>query len=314
MQYFNQTINWAKFFLQANNSSHRIWIFEENGDFVRNFICNSQGFLDFKNWFNFGKDENENENWLIIYEYPWQFGQKMWYCPRLWCNFENKLEIDKNENLDKIQLENENETRKIKIKFAKILTKIQKIAQKNQITFLKFELDLKTDLEDLEAKKELENGNNLWQKILKNEKIENLKIINSDKKLQYLSTIILDLGELKIGQNLENQTGKLEKEKNKINVKNVNELEQKKGEVSKNDLQISNGKIQNFWSQNEKIWTKLLDKRTRYGSRKSLNFWQIDSEKTEENFELFYNLCLETAKRQKFAIHPKKYLKTLFDQ
>ena len=348
MHYFNQTLNWANFFIQANNSNHKVWIFGQNSSFVKSFICSSQGLLEFQTFFELEnknqqtgnlknsnkikkeyQNEHNEEDLVIIYEYPWQFGQKMWYCPRLWLNLKeteqsNTQKIEKIanqeiENLDKIYSES---WVKIEIKLLQIITKIKTKAKKNKITFLKFELDLENlDLEN-ELEK-LENWQNLSQKIAKN---ENLQIINSDKKLQYLSTIILDLRDLKIEQNetekTENWHDFISNSSSSLDLSLANCEPKSRDLQTKTEIktklkitnQITNQEIQNFWEQNEKIWTKLLDKRTRYGTRKSLNFWQIDCDKTKENFEIFYNLCSETALRQNFAIHPKRYLKTLFDQ
>jgi len=214
-----------------------------------------------------------------------------------------------------------------------------------------------------------------------------LKLEISTKKLQYLSTLILDLQNLELVQKFEKveknktnlelnksenqnenqsknedkfdskteietkirETQKMEtldkteekkeysklenweNQKNQKNQENKNKTEitaQIQTEINTNsqikldfldkelqtNSEITTQKINEFWQQNDKKWTKLMDKRTRYGTRKSLDFWQIETSKAEINFELFYNLCKETASRQNFAIHPKKYLKTLFDQ
>jgi lipid II:glycine glycyltransferase (peptidoglycan interpeptide bridge formation enzyme) len=42
--------------------------------------------------------------------------------------------------------------------------------------------------------------------------------------------------------------------------------------------------------------------------------WQIITTKNEVNFEIFYNLLSQTAKRQKFPIQTKEYLQKLYSQ
>ena len=96
----------------------------------------------------------------------------------------------------------------------------------------------------------------------------------SEKKLQYLKTSILDVTEIGFEEN-----------------------------------------IQQFWKTNKNWFETNFDKRTRYGTRKALDSnWQIRLEKSNENFEAFYKLHSDTAKRQKFGYHQKNYLEKLFDQ
>ena len=73
--------------------------------------------------------------------------------------------------------------------------------------------------------------------------------------------------------------------------------------------------IQTFWNKNNKWFNEYFDKRTRYGTRKSLELnWTYSDDKNIENFEAFYELYQETSKRQNFNIHSKSYLKTLLFQ
>jgi len=70
---------------------------------------------------------------------------------------------------------------------------------------------------------------------------------------------------------------------------------------------------QQFWDDNKTYFDQNLDKRTRYGSRKSLEQgWNIDQNKNDDNFQKFYNLQAETAGRQHFSVHSREYLKTLW--
>jgi len=366
MRYFNQTVNWAKFFETAN-ADHQVYFWQNNQLKLQNQKLQNQKLeienvngnlpkLETENLEkNLIKSENlklensenefqkieensnrksdlkaaensEKENLIIIYEYPWQFGLKMWYIPRLWLS-KNSL---KNENWQNYLAQN--------------LVEIAKIAKTKNITFIKFELDFglensgnceqitdeKLEMENLEklekmtkieseTKSETEQiEKEILQRLAQNlDKTIQKKIQKSSKKLQYLQTLILDLNQLKlpvlakISKNVEIEKFKIrENEKNEKSQWEIDEGENLELEVEKRESQIAT-----FWHQNDKIWLKIMDKRTRYGTRKAVEFgWQFSVEKSPENFEIFYNLAEETSLRQGFAIHSKNYLQKLFKQ
>ena len=99
-------------------------------------------------------------------------------------------------------------------------------------------------------------------------------LTNSAKKLQYLSTNIL----------------------------NLNNLE-------------SCISIEDFWTKNKSWFEASFDKRTRYGTRKALDYgWKFSTEKSSDNFEKFYKLHFDTANRQGFGLHSYDYLAAFYKQ
>ena len=301
MRYFNQTVNWANFFLTANDSNHQVFIWQKGELFELKPLKNLQSPA-------FKTKNNDNLENVLIYEYPWQLGQKMWYIPRLPLT-----------NLDKTNSS---------LEFLRdFLREIIKQAKLKNITFIKFELDFGEILEkDLEYFWQNENGseipNHEQNPVLEIEKAA-IKIIQevvnqnnfnsggkiiiqkSDKKFQYLETLLLNLDDLQTLKNFEKNTET--KDMDNFGAKLENEQNQSKT--------LTNEEVKAFWLANESIWAKLMDKRTRYGTRKSLDFgWQISYEKTPENFEIFYDFALQTATRQNFSNHSKAYLQRLFEE
>jgi lipid II:glycine glycyltransferase (peptidoglycan interpeptide bridge formation enzyme) len=105
----------------------------------------------------------------------------------------------------------------------------------------------------------------------------------SERKVQYLKTKILVFDEY-------------------FNIEGINQ----------GDYSIHN--IIKFWDQNQELFQKYMDKRTRYGVRKALQYpWKIKVEKTDFAIESFLKLHLETASRQKFYTFPKNYFDELFN-
>lgn len=150
-KYFLQTKEWGQFWLQANPTNHRFFSI---------------------------KIDEELEVW--VYEYPWQFGQKFWYIPR--------LDLGKN--------------------YQQNLTKIIAKAKSNQVVFIK------TDFDDnwlRENKIEDKNGLN---KFLENQNLAT-KFVWSHKKLQFNQTPVLSL-ENTLNQNIFTEKELLNPESNKL--------------------------------------------------------------------------------------------------
>jgi lipid II:glycine glycyltransferase (peptidoglycan interpeptide bridge formation enzyme) len=73
-----------------------------------------------------------------------------------------------------------------------------------------------------------------------------------------------------------------------------------------------NNDLANFLEFNKHFYSQTNENIRRY-TRKSLNQnWKIDTTKTNENFEHFWQVYESTAKRQSFAIHPKSYFEIMF--
>lgn len=121
------------------------------------------------------------------------------------------------------------------------------------------------------------NQSQSWLQLLQN-LIPKTKIIFSPKKLQYLSTKVILTKDL---------------------------IEQP----------VETFDPQEFWNQNKVYFEQNMDKRTRYGTRKSLEQgWKVIATKTQSGFQDFYGLHSSTAVRQHFGIHDTSYLELLWKQ
>ena len=242
--YFNQTNEWADFWMQANGNNHNIYFVE-----TEYMSC-------------------------YIYEYPFVMGKKFWYIPRGFTI--KKPDVIKLLSTPTKNLSGQNAlTQEIFGNINLLLEEVSAKARNNtEIAFIKFEINeflLKCiPVDDINLKsltKQLNNNSSL-------------EIKSSKKKLQYLSTRLINLLDIKkhIGQN-----------------------------------RVIGDVIEDFWNSNQKWFTDNLDKRTRYGTRKALEYdWKISWAKSKENFEAFYSLHQDTSIRQKFGIHGREYLNTLF--
>jgi lipid II:glycine glycyltransferase (peptidoglycan interpeptide bridge formation enzyme) len=191
-----------------------------------------------------------------IFEYPLYAKQNFWYIPR---GFGQQNNIDSPKLLE-------------------LLTYLKVLAQQNNdIVFIKFEI------EDIYYNHSDENINSFQflKEFLTNKHIQKSEnIVISNRQIQYLSTIILDLSNLQVSK--------------------------------ANDLTLE--ALSQLYEQNTDWFCQNLDKRTRYGTKQALSKnWNISSLKTKSNFDKFYDLLADTAIRQGFNIHSYQYLKTLFE-
>jgi lipid II:glycine glycyltransferase (peptidoglycan interpeptide bridge formation enzyme) len=247
--YFNQTTEWAEFWLKSQAAGHDLMHIEDD-----NFSC-------------------------YLYEYPFIMGKKMWYIPRGFVlknkEFEKVLALPKNVDLyDRVMND-------VLSNIKQFLERVRLQAEERKdIVLIKFEINdyLLRGLKFEEQKGEM-NPTKEIQKLLNTD--TNLSVKISDKKLQYLQTRLISLDGLF-------------------------RPESALGPVVGDDINA-------FWDLNQKWFTANMDKRTRYGTRKSLDAgWKISSGKSKENFEAFYNLHVETGQRQSFGVHNKEYLQSLY--
>lgn len=98
----------------------------------------------------------------------------------------------------------------------------------------------------------------------------------SQKTIQYMSTITLDLRDFV-------------------------------GVTANNDYKL-------FFDQTKSFWAKTNENIRRYTKKSLEQNWQISTEKTEENFELYLLIYQQTSQRQQFATQSKEYLHKLFLQ
>jgi len=138
-KYFITQTNWANFWLAANGQNHRIISIEIEASLEP----------------------------VIIYEYPWELGQKFWYLPRLFLP----------QNLDQNQ---------VTIYLKKLIEKINIESLNRNPVFIKIEFD-----DQLSKTLGLENNSDFSEFISQKLKLKNTK--KNTKTIQYLQTITLDL-------------------------------------------------------------------------------------------------------------------------
>jgi lipid II:glycine glycyltransferase (peptidoglycan interpeptide bridge formation enzyme) len=205
-KYYNQSEEWAQFFLKANPIGHDVIKLDYQSDTV------------------------------YIYEYP-LFGKfKFWYIPRLQVK---SLDLPTKEFFDKLRSK----------------------AKENNIIHISMDFDTRLlDKEFVPDKDTKDLGVNLTK---------------SFKKLQYLSTPLLDTSDLN-------------------------------GEVDENP--------QAFFANNEKNFFSKVNKTCRNLTRRALEKdWKCEEHKDESEFDQFWNIWEDTSKRQGFNLHPKSYIKSLLE-
>jgi FemAB family len=201
---------------------------------------------------------------FLVCSYPWHLGQKFWYSSKggTLTNLENKI-INDWSSISKLQLKN---------LFLELVTKINSQAKDRKITYVKYDFE-----EELITKLGLDN-NQLLDLLIKG---GNPKTIMSNKIIQYLATMTLDLK----------------------NVKNVEAVEV----YDKESLTI-------LWENTQDFW-KLTNNNVKRYTKKSLDKgWIISTEKSTINFEKFYQVYNYTKDTRGFAIQSKVYLEKLYAQ
>jgi lipid II:glycine glycyltransferase (peptidoglycan interpeptide bridge formation enzyme) len=232
-------------------------------------------FLQFHDWTKFWEKVNGGEHKVIefevsselfslstiVYQYPWYLRQKFWYIA--------KGGILKDINSDKINCWDDVSQQELEKLFWNLNKEIYAQAKSQGICYLKADWE-----ESLTQKLKLENNLDLLN-LYKN-KYSGVKI--SNKIIQYLQTMTLDMTSIPKGQNFE--------------------LKQ----------------LPEFYEYNKPLWNITNSNVKRY-TKKALNLdWQISTEKTDENFEAFWEVYSATKDRQAFVTQTKEYTRQLFDQ
>ena len=173
---------------------------------------------------------------VYIYEYPLFWKFKFWYIPRLQIKSLDQPTKD-------------------------FFTKLNQKAKERNIIHISMDFDQRLLGEDFTPVIDLKNlGFNL---------------IKSFKKLQYLSTPLLDTTELK-------------------------------GDLNENP--------QDFFLKNEKNFFSKVNKTCRNLTRRALEKdWIVEEHQDDKEFEDFWSIWESTSKRQGFNLHPKSYLKSLLE-
>jgi lipid II:glycine glycyltransferase (peptidoglycan interpeptide bridge formation enzyme) len=236
-------------------------------------------FLQQTGWINFWQKANgvghqphffsiENDQYklsAIICEYPWHLGQNFWYIAKggVLENLESK-EVNNWSEIEKDSLEK---------LFWELNAKIVASAKTQKITYIKSDWE-----EGLTQKLGLESVQDLHHFYQKNYP----KALVSNKIIQYLSTITLDLSQIS----------------DLITPQNVNDI----------------NALKTFFVDSKSFWKTTNSNVNRY-TKKSLDLnWQVSNLKTDENFEAFWQVYNQTKERQHFAIQSKEYTRLLFDQ
>jgi lipid II:glycine glycyltransferase (peptidoglycan interpeptide bridge formation enzyme) len=154
----------------------------------------------------------------------------------------------------------------------KFASELKKFALILKVTFIKFDLSPKM-VEFLK-----ENGSDDQIASLKHTLSPHFNnILKSRKRLMYLSTILLDSKSLNISED----------------------------EITTETLPL-------FYEQNSEFFGK-INSGHRAKTKKSLNQgWQITTDKTEDNFDYFWQIYQQTATRQSFFTHKRDYFYRLF--
>ena len=290
---FLQTSIWSKFWLEANNPNHKIHILEINSDWQIKLLkttilsnslmqeCDSQGVE------TSAKDEKTCPNkTILIYQYPWKFNQIWLYIPRFGVNLKPTSKIDAH------QL------------FQKIIKEVIGIGKIENATLIKLDFDshfynlltfgevpslqLSSKLE-IDRDEELDNpvNNKAWaigdshDSAGKLTLISNQKIVYSPRKINFLSTIVLDVSYISSQDFANNSKPSLE------------------------ELQL-------LFVQNIQFWNTTNQNVRRYTKKSIEQNWKV--EVNSNSFEDWYGVYQATVKRQSFATHSKEYLQKLYDQ
>jgi len=226
----------------------------------------SNNFLQTKAWSDFWINANSDNHKtyhieipdfhtvkFIIYQYPWKFKQVWLYIPRLGSGFDI------------------NDSKTAEIVFNQIVKKIAEIGNKVGATLAKIDFD--TEFYNLitdhtEATEQLS-------------KVSNHQIVTSPRKINYLSTIQLDITDILVPGNQNTST---------INTVNIAQ----------------------FFTENNVFWSTTNQNIRRYTKKSIEQNWKIDI--NSPNFDEWYDVHKATSERQKFATHSKFYLEQLYKQ
>jgi lipid II:glycine glycyltransferase (peptidoglycan interpeptide bridge formation enzyme) len=214
-------------------------------------------------WVEVQKD-NFNLKFLVC-NYPWHLGQKFWYISKggTLTNLENN-KINDWESVSKIELEG---------LFLDLVNKVNRLAKEQGITYVKYDFE-----EELIQKLELKNNQQVLEFLNSN---CNYKSKISDKIVQYLSTMTLDLRSIQ-------------------GVSQIQNYDQES--------------LTNLWNDTQDFWKTTNNNVKRYTKKSLDKNWHISTEKSTTNFEKFYKIYNHTKDIRGFAIQSRDYLEKLYSQ
>lgn len=264
LPYFLQTEVWAKFWLESNPTNHKYF-----------WHCTT---------IHLGPNQ-KYELKSIVYEFPWYFGEKFWYVPKL-----GVLETEDNSEENEWQDVSEEN---LKILLLKHLNEIQNLAKQKSMAYIKIDIEA-----GLCQKLKITNNGQLLK--LVSHKI-NAKAKISSKKIQYVQTITLDLTAI-AGQNFQQI----------FDYSDPDILLKTKTELSPNVFSAANYK--DFYNESQSFW-KTTNSNIRRYTKKALDLeWTVSVEKSDQNFEAFWQVYNSTKDRQNFVIHSRDYVYRLFQK
>jgi lipid II:glycine glycyltransferase (peptidoglycan interpeptide bridge formation enzyme) len=202
---------------------------------------------------------------FLVYCYPWHFGQKFWYISK--GGVLTNLENNKINDWDSVS------TPLLQNLYLELITNVNTQAKESKITYVKYDFE-----EELIAKLELNNNNELLS-LLKKE--VNPKTNLSNKIIQFLATMTLDLGTIK--------------------------------DLKPIEIYDNQGLL-DLWNSTQDFWKTTNSNVKRYTKKSIDQGWYISTEKSAANFEKFYQIYNHTKDTRGFAIQSKDYLEKLYSQ
>jgi FemAB family len=261
--HFLQTQSWADFWLEVNPDNHDYhWLTTTIGEF---------------------------ELRSLIYEFPWQLGEKFWYIPKAGTlNFTH----DYSDN-PKLNCWDQISATDLEVLTLKHLNQAYEEAKKNGLAFVKFDLN-----DGLTNRLNLSSNQFLLE--FCQSKLDN-KCQLSTKKIQYLSTFVADLRSIPV-QNYDQI----------LNLSGSDKLVESQTNLFNSPFAVSN--LTDFWEESKAFWSGTNTNIRRYTKKVLQSDWIISMTKSENNFEAFWKVYNSTKDRQNFKIHSKDYVKNLFDK
>lgn len=171
-------------------------------------------------------------------------------------------------------------------------------------------IDSNANLEQITPTQTKEDLNNLYTKIIKQAKIQGAIFVKSD----FDDTLTKRLGLFDNRQlaNFLEAIPALAEYKIQASTKKIQYLECTYCELGYPNYGLASGSLQQFWDNSQSFWSNCNEQVRRY-TRKALKdynqgLYTINTDKTQENFEAFWQVHRDTTIRQNFSTQPKDYL------
>ena len=330
---FCQTKNWVNFWTKVSKKSHKIIVFQkiqiyiypwQLGQFcayipklrlknleewknLLDFVAN----LDQKEDFTKTQELQKVEN-LVFLKIDFDILSLPVICPEL----KEEIVIWQSQNPELYQFPIDQKLNETNQKIVQSLQKsLLKSLPKNHQRF---------ENSNVNQNSKLENNIQNCPEVLQN-KFKKIQI--SAKKIQYLHSTTITLPVLtNLNEENSNSQKKIETSKTSNLEANFDTSEKEKIAEQTLDLEKKSNNpnypgfqvLNNFYEKSQELWASFRPRVRRY-SRKMLkeleqNKFEITMEKTQETWQDFYNLHIQTAQRQNFPTQNAQYLRELFWQ